>query len=77
MAKVLNEVHNLLQLWASKPEGPAAPLVFRAERWIVEALILLKITGCMFGGATLSKGWDSGRGGLALPGAWTKHLEKG
>ena len=32
----------------------------------MEALISLKMTGCIFDGSTLSKGRDSGWGGLAL-----------
>ena len=32
----MNEVHNLLQLWASKPEGPVAHLVFRVDSGGIE-----------------------------------------
>ena len=34
------EVHNLLQQWASKPEGPAAPLVDKAAVRMAAASIL-------------------------------------
>ena len=46
----LKEVHNLLQLSASSPDGPAAPVVFKAADLIMEASIDSNNTGCTSGG---------------------------
>ncbi len=64
---VWNDVHNLLQQWASSPDGPAAPLVERDADRMELASILSKITGCTVGGsrwvdmsAASATGWEAG-----------------
>ena len=39
----LNEVHSLLQIGASRQDGPAAPVVFRAADLIIEASIRITV----------------------------------
>ena len=41
----LKAVHNLRHAWASKPEGPAAPLVFSAVERMRRASMLSKMMG--------------------------------
>ena len=41
----LKAVHNLHHAWASKPEGPAAPLVFSAVERMRRASMLSKMIG--------------------------------
>ena len=55
---VQNDVHSLLQLAASSPEGPATPVILRAADLIMEESIDSKNTGCTSGGSSLIK--DSG-----------------
>ena len=50
---------------ASIPEGPAAPLVFRAVRQILMAMISSNTTGCMTGGVVFPSGIASGEAGCA------------
>lgn len=47
----LKAVHNLRQTWASRHDGPAAPVVLRAVERIRRASMLSKVTGWMSGGS--------------------------
>ena len=48
----LKEVHSLLHQSASTPEGPATPLVCRAEDLIIAASKDSNRTGCISGGSS-------------------------
>ncbi len=52
-------MHNLLQLSASRPEGPAAPFMCRAADLMAELSKASKTTGCMSGGSALVMDWVS------------------
>ena len=47
----LKPMHSLLHSWASRPEGPADPVVLRAAERIVLASSDSNITGCTSCGA--------------------------
>ena len=50
LGSCLKDVHSVLQVYASSPDGPAAPLVFRAEDLSMVASIESKMTGWTSGG---------------------------
>ena len=56
----MNEVQSLLQQCASRPEGPAAPLVWRAAERMLEASICSKMTGWTSGACAKAMGMASG-----------------
>ena len=53
----LNEVHNLLQSCASRPDGPADPVVFSTAERIALASIDSKMTGCVSEGVEGRMQW--------------------
>ena len=60
------EVHRRLQLWASRPDGPAEPLVLSAADLIVPASTLSNRTGWTGGGSPTpirAEGWMGRPGG--------------
>ena len=53
----LNEVHYLLQSCASRPDGPADPVVFSTAERIALASIDSKMTGCVSEGVEVRMQW--------------------